>query len=152
MEEIILTVIARAHDETLILTLNDPYTSNADTMMSAHRQQVTIVRKSESSVGNGRRENSKGTKKLGQVSEIWILGCDEELKRGLEAHETIFFCKTFEFNKLELSSLDQDGVLKSNTQCQLSSWGRRTRLFGGFHLPLKKCKAKKNRSVYCTIS
>lgn len=37
------------------LTLNDPYTSSADVMMSEHKQQVTMVRKSESSVGEKAR-------------------------------------------------------------------------------------------------
>lgn len=40
-------------------------------MMSAQRQQVTIVRKSESSVGNVRRKTVKEQKSLGQVKELW---------------------------------------------------------------------------------
>lgn len=42
-----------------IITLNEPYTSSADVMIRAHKQHVTIVRKSESSVGKKRKENCR---------------------------------------------------------------------------------------------
>lgn len=42
-----------------IITLNEPYTSSADVMIRAHKQHVTIVRKSESSVVKKRKKEGK---------------------------------------------------------------------------------------------
>lgn len=49
-----------------VLTLKDPYTSNADVIIRAHKQQVTIVRKSESSAEGNKLFFIKGI----QVKEL----------------------------------------------------------------------------------